>query len=129
MPTIRDAVNHIRIPPSSIWRWDVHTKTRRVEFDDLRDAWHVHTAFVPQSAIRLDSTDNHYIWHSWRVAIFVIDENTAGIEVTIYIVDSSTGLVNNDVDSLFPICGNYTTENPLRSSPDMSSRTRDTSKL
>ncbi len=58
---------------------------------------------------------------------FVYD-NTAGTGVTVYIVDSGAGLANNDVSLLFPIGGNDTTENSLRSSPNTSLRTKDTSK-
>ena len=58
---------------------------------------------------------------------FVYD-NTAGTGVTVYIVDTGAGLGNNDVSSLFPIGGNDTIDNPLRSSPDMSLGTKDTSK-
>ena len=58
---------------------------------------------------------------------FVYD-NTAGAEVTVYIIDSGAGLANNDVCLLFPVGGSDTTESPPRSFLDMSLRTNDTSK-
>lgn len=74
MPTIRDTLNLVRIPPPSVFSRNINMKCRRVKRNDGRVcSRRIHSAPIPSIASILfchcDSTDYHHIWHSRRLTI------------------------------------------------------------